>query len=184
MVCEYTGQCPPRDTSLEVALPLARSISSQLASSLPSFPRAVHASFRSFLARSLHQPSTLPSSTDTFCLPSIIASTLPLLPPSPTFSLFPPSHPPSLLLPCPLHACLPLAVQPNVHRVCVCLCVCLCVYLVCVSVCLARCTEYCVAPSDAWHRDNGVFIAAAGMWRAVTLCECTPTTNPFLMNSK
>ena len=36
---------------------LSRSIPPPLTSSLPSFPRAVHASFGPFLARSLHQPS-------------------------------------------------------------------------------------------------------------------------------
>ena len=36
---------------------LYRSIPPPLTSSLPSFPRAVHASFGPFLARSLHQPS-------------------------------------------------------------------------------------------------------------------------------
>ena len=36
---------------------LSRSISPPLTSSLPSFPRAVHASFGPFLARSLQQPS-------------------------------------------------------------------------------------------------------------------------------
>ena len=38
---------------------LSRSIPPPLTSSLPSFPRAVHASFGPFLARSLHQPSHL-----------------------------------------------------------------------------------------------------------------------------
>ena len=129
------GQCPHQDTSLEVSLPpllncslapsLPRSIPPPLASSLPSFPRAIHASIHPFLARSLQQPSlprpSLPPLTFSPCLslpfPPSLPLSLPLpLPPSPslpplppscslvptlplTLPLLPPSHPPSFLAP-------------------------------------------------------------------------------------
>ena len=79
-------------------------------------------------------PSTLPSSTGTLCPPCFLSTSPCTLPPPPS----PPSLPhlvqphsptlpcslppillPSSLLACPLLACLPPAVQLNVHRVCV-----------------------------------------------------------------
>ena len=124
MVCEYTGQSPPHDTSLEVSLPpllpcslapsLHRLIPPTLASS-PSFPRVVHALFRPFLADSLHQPSlpqpTLPPLTLSSCLASS-------LPPSPCCLALPPSVLPRSFTAPP--ACMSPAVQLDVHRVCVC----------------------------------------------------------------
>ena len=81
--------------------------------------------------------STIPSSTDALSLPSIIASSTCSLPP-----FLAPSLPPPYL---PGSACLPPSNS---------------MYTVCV--CLASCIEHCLAPSDAWHWDNGVFRACFG----------------------
>ena len=144
----------------------------------PSLPR-------SFPSATL-PPSTLPSSTDALSLPIIVVFSLSSLPPSPlSLPLLPPSlapslpcshppshpplapsHPPSFLA--PSLACLPAAVQFNVHRMCV-----------------WQAALYCVAPSDAWHWDNEWWQQPALFkWRVVTFSERTPNTNPFLANSK
>ena len=99
----FTVQCPPQGTSLEVSLPpyLPRSSLSPLPPSSarfipPLFP-SLHPCLRSFLTRSLPQPS-LPSSTPAPNLPHIIASSCPLVAPSP-YSPLAPSLPPSCLAP-------------------------------------------------------------------------------------
>ena len=122
---------------------LPRSIHPPLASSLPSFPRAVHAPFRPFLARSLHQPSlpqpSLPPLTLSPCitssLPPCLSPSLHPLPPSfppspippslpPTLLFLPPSHPPSFLAPTMPPPCLTVYRRPILCRPTPCVCVC------------------------------------------------------------
>ena len=72
---------PSLPCSLAPSLP--RSIPPPFASSLPSFPRGVHALFRPFLARSLRQPSLPQPSLPPLTLSPCLASSLPpSLPPS------------------------------------------------------------------------------------------------------
>ena len=95
---------PLKFPSLPISLPptllpccsdsLHCSIPPQLASSLPSFPRTVHAYVPSSLVPFLNPPF-LHSRSHTSSLPH----SLPLHPPSPTFPLLHPSHPPSFLAP-------------------------------------------------------------------------------------
>ena len=139
----YTGQCPPQGTSLEVSLPpylpsshappfllsLAPLFPPSSARFLPRLCPSLRPCLRSFLTRSLHQPS-LPSSIPAPTLSHIIACSRPPVAPSlPTLPLLPPSLPSSILprsFRASLPACLPAsAVQFNVHRVW----------------CLASCTE-------------------------------------------
>ena len=171
----YTGQCPRQDTSLDVSLPLYLlpptllpfstpslrcSLLPPLASSLPSFLRSVHAYVPSSLVPFLNIPSLPPlplPPSHTSSLPHA----LPLLPPSPlSHCSLTPSHPPSCIAPSvpPPLASLPASsgvVFGQLHWV------------------------YCVAPSQAWLRDNGGVALAA-----VTFSVRTPTTNPFLTNIK
>ena len=120
----YTGQCHPQGTSLDVLLPphlpsshapplllsLATLLPPPLASSLPSFPRSVHAYFPSSLVPFLNPPS-LPPLPLPPSITSLLPHSVPLPPPFPTLPLLPPSHPPSFLA----HPCLPTAVQFNVR---------------------------------------------------------------------
>ena len=139
----YSGQCPPRDNSLEVSLPCTLAPSLPRSIPLPSFlPPDVHASPRPFLACSLHQPSLarpdLPPMTLSACLassrppspcslpPSLPSPFLPASPCSisphhPLVPSFPPPSPPSLILfppsfPTPLAPSLPPSFLPRSLR--------------------------------------------------------------------
>ena len=169
--CEYTVYSGYLPWSFISLLPC-----SILSSRNPSPARflhpAAHASPRSFLACSHHQPSlpqpSLPPLTLRACVASLLPLSLPLLSLSPSFSpslpLFP--LPPSLCSPhCLLASC--RATQ----------------YTLCVYTVLASCTGYCLGrASHAWRWDNGVVAPSAGGSRLPW--QRTPTTNPFLTNSK
>ena len=106
--------------SLATLLPpfLAPSLLRSLPPASPSFdPCLVMSLPRSFpsstLPPFLHSRSLAPSLTSS--LPPSLLLFPPSLPPSPCS--LPPTLHPSSLLPCPLPACLPPAVQLNVHRV-------------------------------------------------------------------
>ena len=122
----YAGQRPPQGTSLRVSLPPylpsfhAPPFLLSLAPLLPpSSARLLHSLFpslrpclRSFVTRSLPQPS-LPSFTSAPILPLIIASSLPSLAPSLHYHPFlPHSHPPSFLAPSLPPTLLPASRRP------------------------------------------------------------------------
>ena len=133
--CEYTVYSGYLPWSFISLLPCSI-LSSRNPSPARFLPPAAHASPRSFLACSHHQPflpSTLPSPTDASCLCSILASSLPpltlslpllslpplfpsptitLLPPPPSPPSFPPSVPPTFYSPSPL-PCLTSSLPPS-----------------------------------------------------------------------
>ena len=164
-----TSLLPCSSPSPGCSLP-SSSLLPPLATSILSFPRSVHVSFRPFIARSIINHPSLPQpSLPPLPLPPCLTSSLPpSLPPHAPYinpTLRSPSLLPCLLLP----ACVPPVVQLDVHRVCT---------------VLASCTGYCVGrvqPCVALRQWRG---RAISRWLAVTLGERTPTTNPFLTNRK
>ena len=130
-----------------IIAPLPLSVAPSLLRSLPPSPLPLaphmHSSVPSSLVPFLNPPS-LPILPLPPSLATLIPHSIPLLPPSPPSpsSLHPTLHP-SSLLPC-------LPATPNS------------MYTVCVVGKLYWVGPYCLAPSDAWHLDNGVFIAAGG----------------------
>ena len=121
--CEYTVYSGYLPWSFISLLPCSI-LSSRNPSPARFLPPAAHASPRSFLACSHHQPSlpqpSLPPLTLRACVASLLPLSLPLLSPSlllslpplvpsPTITLLPPSLPPSLLLSLP-----PLVPSPTI----------------------------------------------------------------------
>ena len=213
--CEYTVYSGYLPWSFISLLPC-----SILSSCNPSparfLPPAAHASPRSFLACSHHQPSLPQPSLPPLTLRACVASLLPLslrllypspfspslpffpLPPSPCSLPLPPSLPLSLppsILPRPFPVShhrflppshLPPSILPRSFPAPRCLLAScratqysLCVYIQCWRAALA--IVY-AEPSHEWHWDNGVVAPLAGGSRLPW--QRTPTTNPFLTNSK
>ena len=136
------GQCPSQGTSIEIALSplIPQLLSSVDPSLLRSFPPS-SLSLAPSLLRSVLS-SLVPFLNPPFLNPpSLNPPSLPPLPLSrPSHHRFLPPLAPSLpppIRPRSFPACVPPAVQLNVHRT--------------VCVCLPNCTEYCVGPSHAWH---------------------------------
>ena len=173
-LCPSQGTTPLKFPSLHISLlpgmlllllSLAPLLSPSSARFLPPIFPSLRPCLRSFLTRSLPQPS-LPPSTPVPTLPHTIASSLPRFPcsSSPHRPLAPSSHPRSVL-PC-LHACLPPADQFNVHRMCV-----------------WQAALYCVAPSHTETMGCSRQKKVSFQWVAVSFSERDPTTNPFLTKS-
>ena len=208
--CEYTVYSGYLPWSFISLLPCSI-LSSRNPSPARFLPPAAHASPRSFLACSHHQPSlpqpSLPPLTLRVCVASLLPLSLPLLYPSP----FSPSLPLFPLPPLPLslpHSILPRPFPVSHHRFlppsrplfppslppsilprsfpaprCL-LAACRATqYTLCVYTVLASCTGYCLGrASHAWRWDNGVVAPSAGGSRLPW--QRTPTTNPFFTNSK
>ena len=121
----YTGQCPPHGTSLEVSLrppislpltllpaPLPRSVAPSLLRSFPPSPLSLAQSMPTFLPHSFPSSTLPPFLHSRSNLPYIIDSSLPPLAPSLPHPPLAPSLP---SFTASLPACLPPAVQFNVH---------------------------------------------------------------------
>ena len=166
----YTDQCPLQGTSLEVPPPylppptlihcsspsLRCSLPPPIASSLPSFPRSVHAYVPSAIVPFLKPPSLPP-----LPLPPSLSSSLPRSP------LLPLSHPPSFLGPS-----LPTCLRPSNSM-----------YTVCVFGKL-HCIVYHLAMRDTETIGCSCKKKVSFQWPAVTFSERSPTSNPFLTKSK
>ena len=195
--CEYTVYSGYLPWSFISLLPCSI-LSSRNPSPARFLPPAAHATPRSFLACSHHQPSlpqpSLPPLTLRACVASLLPLSLPLLSPSlllsipplvpsPTITLLPPSFSPSLPLfplppsPCslPLPPSLPLSLPPSILPRYFPAPRCLLAFCratqntLCVYTVLASCTGYCLGRAQPWMALRQWRGRAISRWIAVTL---------------